>query len=60
MGEAEELLKALKLIRDTCSGYESCRRCPMYCNVNDKCALDEELPARWILVDKVTKTRLFK
>lgn len=62
----EELLKALRLIKDTCNGHESCRKCPMaatssaYCNTYEKCALDEKMPAGWNLVEKASGVRLFK
>ena len=55
----EELLKALRLIRDTCGQRVNCGSCPL-CDVNEECVLEKEAPVHWELVDKVPETRLFK
>jgi len=62
----EELLKALRLIKDTCADRTFCRTCPMRCQValsdtaRSYCAIRNSSPAQWKLVDAVSEVKLFK
>lgn len=55
----EELLKALKLIKNTCNGRESCLKCPLF-NGKATCYVKANLPCGWELVDEVPKIKLFE
>ena len=62
----EGLLKALKLIGDTCGQRTFCRTCPMYYRVTQGdttrscCAIRNASPAQWKLVDAVSEVKSFK
>jgi len=59
----EELLKALRLIKNTCCQHERCSKCPL-CTGESKngfyCYMDDKLPYEWELVDEAPKIKLFK
>ena len=54
----EELLKALKTIKNECESHDICdEQCPLY--IRAECGLNLQ-PYDWSLVDKVPKPTLFK
>jgi len=55
----EELLKALKLIRDTCNQCKFCHECPLY-GKEAGCLTQADGPGNWELVEEVPRVRLFK
>lgn|GEM_PF-1599340 len=59
----EELLKALRLIRDTCRQHGNCPKCPLHIGSgadNACCSMSERWPREWKLVNKVPEVSLFK
>ncbi len=45
----EELLNALKVIKEECSKHKvTCKGCPM-ANCNDECGLESDQPSEWRL-----------
>lgn len=48
----EELLNALKLIKEECKKHTRCEGCPLV-NSCDECGISEETPRHWLLQERV-------
>ena len=47
----EEILKALRVIKETCEEYEDCEVCPLF--TNDTCNVTRRRPEKWEINDNV-------
>ena len=45
----EELLNALKLIKEECKKYKKCDDCPMYAHNELECGVIDDEPKKWRL-----------
>jgi hypothetical protein len=50
----DELIKALKLIKETCANTDKCITCPL-CSGSDDCLINENTPSDWNIQDEPIK-----
>lgn len=57
----EEIINALKVIKDECGQYEECENCPFY-NEKIYCAIrdPDENPSQWDIAEETEVWRAFK
>lgn len=44
--EREEIIKAVRTIKEICGKYEACYYCP-FCTSSDGCVINGKIPRKW-------------
>lgn len=60
MNKVEEIINALKIIKNTCNSTMRCNDCPFYCDSNGMCIIQSILPAHWDISEENPIWRAFK
>lgn len=58
MEDREEIIKALKVIQNTCKSFPRCSQCPFGTNDND-CVLQNQPPEDWNIGEETAVWRAF-
>ena len=56
----EEIINALKMIKNVCNSLRYCTECPFYCNSNGKCLIQATIPNNWDINEDTIVWRALK
>lgn len=56
----EEILNALKVIKEVCEGYDPCPNCPLYATEANCCGIQYRYAEDWELNDGTRMWRAFR
>lgn len=56
----DEIINALKTVRNVCKQFDNCNQCPLYNMAETTCVVQSKPPCDWIFIEESTVWRAIK